>query len=377
MGEAAEQTADRNRMLGETSMKIARPAAFWIAVSVVAVVALVLLHQILLPFVVGALLAYLLVPAVDRLERWGINRSFAALAVVLPLIAGLIGFVLVMFPAIVGELRFFIEEFPRYVTRLQSLVTDASLPWLHNVMGDDLHIEQSSADIAKEMGSSWLDGFLRSLWSSGMALISLVSLFVVTPIIAIYLAIDWHQMIATIDGWFAPAYRDNVRTLGHEIHDTVSGFVRGQLLICLVLAVLYATALKVTGLNHAILIGISAGLVSFVPYLGAAAGILVSVCVAIDQFWPNWGPVVVVAAIFIVGEMFSDYVLSPRVIGRRVQLNPVWMMFALFAFGWLFGFVGVLLAIPIAASLGVILRFARRQSLATPGQTVLEGPLSD
>ena len=229
-------------------------------------------------------------------------------------------------------------------------------------MGDELHIEQSSADVAKTMGSNWLDGFLRSLWSSGLALISLLSLLVVTPIIAIYLAIDWQRMIATVDGWFAPAYRDDIRALGREIHDTVAGFVRGQLVICLVLAVLYATALKVTGLNHAILIGISAGLISFVPYLGAATGIFVSVCVAMAQFWPNWVPVAVVGGIFIVGEMLADYVLSPRIIGRRVKLNPVWMMFALFAFGWLFGFIGVLLAIPIAASLGVILRFARRQS---------------
>jgi predicted PurR-regulated permease PerM len=146
--------------------------------------------------------------------------------------------------------------------------------------------------------------------------------------------------------------------------------VRGQLVICLVLAVLYAIALKVTGLNHAILIGISAGLISFVPYLGAATGFFVAVCVAMAQFWANWVPVAVVGSIFIVGEMLADYVLSPRIIGRRVKLNPVWMMFAMFAFGWLFGFIGVLLAIPIAASLGVILRFARQRSLASSGHQV-------
>jgi predicted PurR-regulated permease PerM len=345
-------------------MRIAQPATFWIVVCVLALVSLVLLRQILLPFVVGALLAYLLVPAVDSLERFGIGRSFAALAVFLPLVAGFIAFLLVMLPAIIGEVRFFVEEFPRYVTRLQSLVTDASGPWLHSVMGNELHIEQSSADVARTMSSTWLDGFLRSLWSGGLALFSLLSLLVVTPIIAIYLAIDWQRMIATVDSWLPPAHRDDIRALGREIHDTIAGFVRGQVVICLVLAVLYATALKVTGLNHAVLIGITAGLVSFIPYLGAATGILVSVCVAMAQFWPNWVPVAVVGGIFIVGEMLADYVLSPRVIGRRVKLNPVWMMFALFAFGWLFGFIGLLLAIPIAASLGVILRFARRQSLA-------------
>ncbi len=336
---------------------------FWLAVSALALVALMLLRQILLPFVVGALLAYLLVPAVDRLERLGINRSLAALAVFLPLVAALIAFLLVMLPAIIGELRFFVEEFPGYVTKLQSLMNNASRPWLHSVMGDELHIEQSTAEIAKTMGSNWLDGFLRSLWSSGLALISLLSLIVVTPIIAVYLAIDWQRMIATVDGWFPPACRDDMRALGREIHDTVAGFVRGQVVICLVLAVLYATALKMTGLNHAILIGLTAGFISFVPYFGAVTGFLVAACVAMAQFWPNWAPVAVVGGIFVVGEVLADYVLSPRFIGRRVNLNPVWMMFALFAFGWLFGFIGVLLAIPLAASLGVMLRFARRQSL--------------
>ena len=358
-------------------MRIARPAAFWIVVCAVSFVMLVLLRQILLPFVVGALLAYLLVPAVDRLERFGINRSLAALGVLLPLIAGLIAFLLVMLPALIGEVRFFVDEFPRYITRLQSLMTNASLPWLHRVMGGALHIEQSSTDVAKSMGSDWLDGFLRSLWSSGRALISLISLLVVTPIIAIYLTIDWHRMIATIDGWFPPPYRDEIRELGREIHETVAAFLRGQIIICFALVVLYATALSLVGLNHAMLIGIAAGLISFVPYLGAATGIFVSTCVAMAQFWPNWVPVAVVAGTFVVGEMLADYVLSPRVIGRRVNLNPVWMMFALFAFGWLFGFIGVLLAIPISASLGVILRFAMRRSLTSSSRQITDRPGPD
>ena len=161
-------------------MKIARPATFWIAVSAVALVALVLLREILLPFVVGGLLAYLLVPAVDRLERFGVNRAIAALAVILPLILGIVAVILVMFPVIIGEIRFFVEEFPHYVTRLQSLAIEASGPWMHTVMGDNLHIEQSSVDVVKTMGSKWMDGFLSSLWSSGRALISVLSLLIVT-----------------------------------------------------------------------------------------------------------------------------------------------------------------------------------------------------
>ena len=150
-------------------MRLARPATFWITVCAVALVALVLLREILLPFVVGALLAYLLVPAVDRLERFGINRSFAALAVILPLIVGIVAVILVMFPVIIGEIRFFVEEFPRYVTRLQSLVTEASGPWMHSVMGENLHIEQSSVDVVKTMGSRmarWLPQLAMVEWTS-------------------------------------------------------------------------------------------------------------------------------------------------------------------------------------------------------------------
>jgi predicted PurR-regulated permease PerM len=312
-------------------------------------------------------LAYLLVPAVNGLEQAGINRSLAALTLVLLLVIGAAGVVLVMLPAIVGELSFFINEFPRYVARMQSLIMDTSRPWLHKVMGEELHLDESSIKIATTMGGAWLDEVLHSLWSGGEALVSLLSLVVVVPIVSIYLLADWERMIATIDGWLPAGRREDVRGVAREIHDTVAGFVRGQIVICLILAVFYATALKIAGLNHAILIGATAGLISFVPYLGAGVGFVVAMCVATAQFWPDWVPLAAVGSIFLVGETLADYVLSPRIIGSRVKLNPVWLMFSLFAFGYLFGFVGLLIAIPLAASLGVILRFAMRQLLENAG----------
>jgi predicted PurR-regulated permease PerM len=327
---------------------------------------LVLLREILLPFVVGMALAYLLVPVVDRLERIGINRGLAALILILVLAAGFVGLVLMMLPALVGELRFFVEEFPRSVTRVQSLVADTGRPWLHQIMGQELRIEESVSHAVATMGSAWLDDLIHSVWSGGKALLSLLSLLVVVPIVSIYLIADWDRMIATIDGWLPAQHRENVWAIGREIHDTVAGFVRGQIVICLILAVFYAGALRLTGLNHAILIGLTAGLISFVPYLGLGVGFVVATCVSIAQFWPDWTPLAVVTGIFLLGETIADYVLSPRIIGSRVKLNPVWLMFALFAFGYLFGFVGLLVAIPLAASLGVILRFAMWKSMAEP-----------
>ena len=173
-------------------------------------------------------------------------------------------------------------------------------------------------------------------------------------------------MIAAIDNWVPPARRGTVRALAREIDDTIGGFVRGQSALCLVLAAYYAAALWLVGLDHGILIGFAAGLISFIPYLGSLSGLLVATCVAIAQFWPNWTPTLLVLAIFLVGQSLSDYVLAPYLVGRRVHLNPVWVMFALFAFGYLFGFVGLLIAVPLAAAIGVLTRFALRQYYISP-----------
>jgi predicted PurR-regulated permease PerM len=173
-------------------------------------------------------------------------------------------------------------------------------------------------------------------------------------------------MIAVVDNWIPPSRRPTVRGLAREIDDTIGGFVVGQGALCLILGLFYAVALSLSGLNHGMLIGIAAGLISFVPYLGSLSGLVVSTCVAVAQFWPNWSHILVVPAIFFVGQSLGDYVLSPYLVGRRVNLNPVWVMFALFAFGYLFGFVGLLVAVPLAAAIGVLMRFAMSQYYASP-----------
>ena len=139
--------------------------------------------------------------------------------------------------------------------------------------------------------------------------------------------------------------------------------MRGQIAICLILSLFYAMALTLIGLNHGLLIGLAAGIISFVPYLGSLTGLVASLCVAIAQFWPNWPPISLVAATFFVGQFLADYVLSPRFVGRRVNLHPVWLMFALFAFGYLFGFLGLLIAVPLAGAAGVLMRFSLRRYL--------------
>jgi predicted PurR-regulated permease PerM len=345
---------------------VKRPVIFWIATLAALLAVVTLLREVLLPFVAGMVLAYLLNPIAGRIERLGVNRLLATLAIMSVAVVLIIGLMLVTIPTIVGELSYFVENLPLYIKRLQTLANDPSRPWLSKVVGEGLVETERSVGELTTLASSWLLTVLHSIWSGGQALISFFSLAVVTPIVACYLIYDWNTMLAAIDRWVPPARRDTVRALAKEIDATISGYVRGQGVLCLVLAGFYASSLSLIGLNHGLLIGASAGLLSFIPYLGSLTGLVISAAIALAQFWPNWTPTILVLAVFLIGQSLADYVLAPFLIGRRVHLNPVWMMFALFAFGYLFGFVGLLIAGPLAAAIGVLMRFAFRQYYASP-----------
>jgi predicted PurR-regulated permease PerM len=347
-------------------MNLARPITFWIAMLAAVIAVVVLLREVLLPFVAGAVLAYLLDPLATRLERAGMNRLVATLAIVGLFIASVVALMALTAPIIVDEVAYFVDSLPLYLKQLRGLATDQSRPWLSKIIGEGLRQAEQSFGELTTLATGWLADFLRSVWSGGRALISVFSLSVVAPIVACYLINDWNRMIAVVDNWVPPAHRDTVRALAREIDDTIGGFVLGQGALCLILGFFYAAALLLIGLKHGLLIGFAAGLMSFVPYLGSLTGLVVSTSVAIAQFWPNWTLILTVPAIFFVGQSLADYVLSPYLVGRRVNLNPVWVMFALFAFGYLFGFVGLLIAVPLAAAIGVLLRFALRQYYASP-----------
>jgi predicted PurR-regulated permease PerM len=351
--------------LPEVDMAFTRPIIFWIAVLAAVIAAVVLLREVLLPFVAGTMLAYLLDPLATRLERLGVNRLVATLSIVGLFIAGVVAVVIFTAPIVVRELEYFVDSFPLYIRQLRELATNPDRPWLSKLVGEGLGQAERSFGDFTTLATDWLGDFLHSVWSGGRAVISVFSLSVVTPVVACYLIYDWTKMIAVVDNWIPPSRRRTVRGLAREVDDTISGFVVGQGALCLILSLFYAVALSSTGLNHGMLIGIAAGLISFVPYLGSLSGLVVSTCVAVAQFWPNWSHILVVPAIFFVGQSLADYVLSPYLVGRRVNLNPVWVMFALFAFGYLFGFVGLLIAVPLAAAIGVFLRFAMSQYYAS------------
>ena len=348
------------------TMNLTRPVTFWIAMLAALIAMVVLLREVLLPFVAGMVLAYLLDPLANRLERLGMNRLLATLAIIVLVVLAIVVVLLLSVPIIVRELSDFIASFPNYVERLRALATDPGHPWMSKIVGEGLGQAEKSLGELTSLASTWLGAFLRSIWSGGRALISIFSLAIVTPIVALYLIYDWNRMVAAIDNWVPPARREPVRALAREIDDTIGGFVRGQSALCLILAVYYGVMLWAVGLKHGALIGFAAGLLSFIPYVGSLSGLVIATCVAIAQFWPAWTSILLVPAIFFVGQSLGDYVLSPYLVGRRVHLGPVWVMFALFAFGYLFGFVGLLIAVPLAAAIGVLARFALRQYYASP-----------
>ena len=347
-------------------MRLERQVTFWVAALIVVAAALWLLSEILLPFVAGMALAYLLDPPARRLERFGVSRTVSALVIIVLVIVGCMVLVIMVAPILGAQLAALIDNIPSYVARLESLVSDPNRPWLAKIFGEQTPGASKAAGDLVGQGARWLAAFVGSLWSGGKALVSLFSLLVITPVVAFYLLCDWDRMIATIDGWVPRQHRDTVAALAREIDAAIAAFVRGQAGVCLILGALYAAGLTLTGLSFGFLIGFLSGLFSFIPYVGSLAGLVIATAVAIAQFAPNWTPVVAVVAVFLVGQALEGYVLAPKLVGHAVGLHPVWLMFALLAFGYLFGFVGLLVAVPLAAAVGVLARFALRRYLTSP-----------
>jgi len=345
-----------------------RQIYFWLAALAVFVLALWLLSGVLLPFVAGAAIAYLLTPVTDRFERLGVNRLAAALIIITLVVLAFVYVLLLVVPLLGGQLTSFIAAIPDYVAKLQGLLTDQSRPWVQKLLGAGFNPAASISDLVAQ-GVGWLTAFLQSLWSGGRALVSLFSLVVITPVVAFYLIYDWHRMIRTVDDAVPLNQRETVRALAREVDAAIAGFVRGQTAVCLILGSFYAVALTVSGLNFGLLIGLISGLITFIPYVGSMTGLVLAIGVAVAQFWPQYTSILIVLGIFLVGQFLEGNLLSPKLVGESVGLHPVWVIFALLAFGYLFGFVGLLVAVPMAATIGVLARFAlhryRRSSLYT------------
>ncbi len=339
------------------TMTLRNQVLIWIAFLVVMIVLLWLFRGILLPFVVGAALAYLLNPLVNQLQRWHFNRGWATAVVLLAVITIFVGVFLMFLPLVGQQIIGLIQRLPGYVTSLQGLVTEWS-PQINEWLGPERAAQfQTSITELTRQALGFIATLPAELVNIGYTGAAVIGVTLVTPVVAFYLLLDWEGMVRGLQGLLPRDHKHEINRILSDIDKSMAGVIRGQGGVLVIDAIFYATALSLIGLNFGLAVGLISGLLSFVPFVGFAFGFSLSIGIAIVQFWPNYWMVVAVAAIFLGWQFIEGNVLYPKLVGSSININPVWLMFALLAFGALFGFVGLLLAVPLAAIVGVLVRY--------------------
>ena len=329
-------------------MKLSPFVLVVLGVSALVLVALIQLSEILLPFVLGFTLAYFLDPLADRLERLRLPRLVAT-----NVITFAFGFVVLAglvfgLPALAAELGGMVERIPVYTQRLEGWMAGNA------ILSD--YPDAVNAGIEAVRGG--VRGFAGDILLTGLSVLNVLALIIITPVVAVYMLNDWDRMVDQLDRLLPKSHAPQVRLLASQIDEILAGFVRGQITVCFLLAVFYATGLSVVGLDAGIVVGVTAGLTSFIPYVGAVFGVALGLAMGLGQFGADYVMLAQIAGVFVLGQFLEGNVLTPRLVGDRVRLHPVWIIFALLAMGNLFGFIGLLLAIPVAAAAGVLVRYA-------------------
>lgn len=337
---------------------------FWLLGFVAFALLLWLLSPVLLPFVAGLAIAYFMDPIADRLERVGLPRWLCAIFSLLLFLLVIVLMALLLVPLIQQQLGALIAALPSYAEQARTTL----LPWieenLNRLSPNDVARLRDAAGGYVGEAVSFSGDLLKGILTGGMAVFDVLTLLVITPVVAFYMLRDWDRLLMNIDKSLPRKHLQTIRVEARKVDDTLAGFIRGQALVCLCLGTYYAIALSFVGLDFGATIGIMAGVLSFIPYVGTILGFVGSMGLALVQF-DSWTPIAVVALIYVIGQMVEGNVLSPKLVGDRVGLHPVWVIFALMAGGSLFGFLGVLVALPVAAVLGVLIRFMLAQYMAS------------
>lgn len=342
-----------------------RQALFWLSALALFFLLLHLLSGMLLPFILGIAIAYILAPLVVLLRRWSLPRGLAALAALLLFLFTLVAIIVLIVPVIQLQAAQLARSAPAVVEfarqQLQVLLDLAQ----QKLAPEDLAKVHDMVGSWTGSALTWVAGLAQRLLSSGLALANILSLLLITPLVAFFMLRDWDTIIARIDALLPRQYASTIREQLRLVNETMAGYLHGQALVSLIVGVYYAVALGLLGLDFAFILGVVVGILSFIPYVGEAFGLMLALGLGAVQFgsWPKIG---IIAAIFAVGHLIGNDVLQPKLVGSRVHLHPVWVIFALLAFGALFGFVGVLIALPAAAVTGVLVRFAINGYLASP-----------
>ena len=335
---------------------------FWLVIFITFFGFLFLIRSILLPFILGIFIAYFLNPAAERLEKMGLSRSLSTLIITAGFFCSIVFLSLLVIPVVAGQFSGLIAALPAYFIQSEQKV----IPLVNQWMGDVSLLDADSIKSAMADFSGTLVGMLgkciAGIFQSGMAFINGLSLILITPVVAFYLLEEWDRIVARIDKWLPRQHANTIRTEIAIINRTLSGFVRGQINVCLILAAYYTILLSLAGLHFSSVIGIMTGLLVIVPYAGWMLGTCIGLAVAFFQFG-SISHIGVIAGIFLFGMIVEGNFLTPRLVGKKVGLHPVWIIFGMLSGAALFGFVGVLLAVPISAVIGVLIRFALERYL--------------
>lgn len=329
---------------------------YWGIASAVFFVVLWFLGDVILPFVLGGAIAYFLDPVADRLEKAGCTRALAVSIITLFALLTFVVMALLVIPTLIQQTLSLINIAPQLFNDLQSFLTER----FPQLVDEDSTLRKSLIAVGetiRDRGGQVLD----TVVGSAASLINIVVLFVVVPVVAFYLLYDWDRMVANIDDMLPRDHAPVIRDLAGQVDETLASFIRGMGTVCLILGTYYAVALMLVGLQFGLVVGFVAGLITFIPYVGAMVGGVLAIGLALFQFWGDWITIGLVAGIFVLGQVAEGNFLTPKLVGNSVGLHPVWLIFALTVFGALFGFVGMLVAVPVAAAIGVLARFAIAQ----------------
>lgn len=350
------------------AMPISIQTRYWGLAALLFVVMLWTMGNVLLPFLAGAAVAYFLDPLVNRLEALGLSRALATTLITLIALLGVVLLALAIMPMLIEQIIALATATPDLLAGLQSFLIER-FPDLADSSSVLRKMLASMGDTLREGGGE----FALTLATSAGGIMSAIIFVVVTPVVAFYLLLDWRRLIARVDHLLPREHAATIRRLARESDRALAGFVRGQLSVCVLLGAFYAVALVIAGLKYGLAVGAIAGAITFIPYLGTLVGGTLAIGLALFQFWGDWVQVGIIVAIFAIGQFVEGNILTPKLVGRSVGLHPVWLLLALAAFGSLFGFAGMLVAVPLAAVIGVLVRFAiaryEESALYTGGAT--------
>jgi predicted PurR-regulated permease PerM len=337
---------------------------FWIIIIGIPIGFLCLVSDILFPFIASFIIAYFLHPTISRLHRKGISRTVATLGIMslFFLIMGLIS--LLLAPALYNELLMLAAKVPEYITFAQKEVIPKISRFAYDLSPELVHT------VTRNIGnfSSYILSFFvkvsTNIINSGATIVNILSLIFITPIVTFYTLRDWKKITASLERLYPPHHSTVIHEQISLIDQTLSGYLRGQLNVCLIMSIFYVTALSIMGLDFSLIIGIISGMLMFIPYVGAFVGLIIGCIICILQYGDLFH-LAILLAIYCTGQVLESFFITPRLIGANVGLHPIWVIFGMLAGGSLFGFVGVLLAIPLTAIIGVLVRFSIKQYLAS------------